>query len=115
VAEAWQKQPQFFDGLGIAAMLGPLCERGAAEPLAALTDPVQRGLLAQSLLHEVGEVELEQVEAALKSLTYHRLQSLQRQVRADIAEAERRGDKAQLALCIAEKMRVDREMKEAGL
>jgi DNA primase len=115
VCEALEKQPQSFEGLGVTAMLGLLCNRGAVEPLAALPDPAQRTLLAQALLREAGEVELEQVEAALQSLKYHRLVSLQRRVRADIADAERRGDLAQLAVFMAEKLRVDREMREADV
>jgi DNA primase len=64
------------------------------------------------LLKESGEVELQEVEAALESLKYRRLEALQRRVRADIAEAERRGDLAQLAVFVAEKLKVDREMRE---
>ena len=55
---------------------------------------------------------MEQVEAALESLKYRHLEALQRRVRADIAEAERRGDWAQLAVFMAEKLKVDREMRE---
>ncbi len=72
-------------------MLWLLRDRGALEPLAALPDPRQRALLAQVLLRESGDVEMEQVEAALESLKYRHLEALQRRVRADIAEAERRG------------------------
>ena len=115
ISSALQQQPQYFEGLGISPMLALLCARGPLEPLAAIPDPAQRSLLARILLRESGEVLLEQVEAALHSLKYHRLESLQRRVRADIADAERRGDFAQLAAFMAEKIRVDREMKEAGL
>ncbi len=89
-----------------------LRDRGSLEPLAAVPDPIQRALLAQELLRESGEVELDQVESALESLKYRHLESLQRRVRADIAEAERRGDLAQLAVFMAEKVKVDREMRE---
>jgi DNA primase len=95
-------------------MLGLLRDRGDLEPLAAIPDSSQRSLLAQALLRETSEVELEQVEAALESLKFRHLQALQRRVRADIAEAERRGDLAQLAVFMAEKLRVDREMREVG-
>ncbi len=94
-------------------ILGLLRNRGALEPLAALPDPSQRALLAQVLLREAGEVEMEQVEAALESLKYRHLEALQRRVRADIAEAERRGDLAQLAVFMAQKLKVDRQMREA--
>ncbi len=74
--------------------------------------PGQRALLAQVLLRESEAVEVEQVEAALESLKYRHLEALQRRVRADIAEAERRGDLAQLAVFMAEKLKVDREMRD---
>jgi DNA primase len=114
VSQALHHQPQSFDGLRVTPMLTLLRERGDLEPLAAIPDPAQRSLLAQALLRETSEVELEQVEAALESLKFRHLQALQRRVRADIAEAERRGDLAQLAVFIAEKLRVDREMREVG-
>lgn len=114
VSHALHHQPRSFDGLHVTPMLVLLCDRGELEPLAAIPDPSQRSLLAQALLRETSEIELEQVEAALESLKFRHLQALQRRVRADIAEAERRGDLAQLAVFIAEKLKVDREMREVG-
>jgi DNA primase len=114
VSQALHHQPQSFEGLRVTPMLGLLRDRGDLEPLAAIPDSSQRSLLAQALLRETSEVELEQVEAALESLKFRHLQALQRRVRADIAEAERRGDLAQLAVFMAEKLRVDREMREVG-
>ena len=113
VCQGLDSQPQSFEGLAVATMLGLLRDRGALEPLAALPDPGQRALLAQVLLREAGEVEMEQVEAALESLKYRHLEALQRRVRADIAEAERRGDLAQLAVFMAQKLKVDRQMRDA--
>jgi DNA primase len=112
VSQALQDQPQSFEGLGVTPTLLALRDRGALEPLAAVSDPRQRTVLAQALLRESGEVELQDVEAALDSLKYRRLEALQRRVRADIAEAERRGDLGQLAVFMAEKLKVDREMRE---
>jgi DNA primase len=110
--EALRDQPQCFEGLQVTPMLALLRDRGALEPMAALTNPSQRALLAQALLRESGEVEMEELEAALDSLKYRHLEALQRRVRADIAEAERRGDLAQLAVFMAEKLKVDREMRD---
>jgi DNA primase len=112
VSQAMHDQPQSFEGLGVTRILVHLRDRGSQEALAALTEPVQRALLAQTLLRESGDVELEQVEAALESLRYRQLEALQRRVRADIAAAERRGDLAQLAVFTAEKLKVDRQMRE---
>jgi DNA primase len=113
VCQALESQPQSFEGLAVATMVGLLRDRGALEPLAALPDPGQRALLAQVLLREASELEMEQVEAALESLKYRHLEALQRRVRADIAEAERRGDWAQLAVFMAQKLKVDRQMRDA--
>jgi DNA primase len=113
VTQALHNQPQSFEGLSVTGMLASLRDRGSLEPLAALSDPAQRALLAQVLLRESGEVEMDQVEAALESLKYRHLEALQRRVRADIAEAERRGDLAQLAVFMAEKLKVDRQMRDA--
>jgi DNA primase len=107
------EQPQLFEGLSVTVMLPLLRDRGSLEPLAAVSNPGQRALLAQVLLRESSEVEMQEVEAALESLKYRRLEALQRRVRADIAEAERRGDLAQLAVFMAEKLKVDREMRDA--
>jgi DNA primase len=112
VCQALHSQPESFEGLGVATMLALLRDRGPLEPLAALPEPGQRAVLAQALFRESGEVEMEQVEAALDSLKYRHLEALQRRVRADIAEAERRGDWAQLAVFMAEKLKVDRQMRE---
>ncbi len=114
-ADALHSQPECFEGLGVSKLLLLLRDRGALEPLAAIPDPVQRALLAQALLRESSEVELDQVESALVSLKYRHLEALQRRVRADIAEAERRGDFAQLAVFMAEKLKVDRQMREADV
>jgi DNA primase len=113
VFQALHDQPQSFEGLSVAPILNVLRDRGTLEPLAAVSDPGHRTLLAQALLRESGEVELREVEAALESLKYRHLEALQRRVRADIAEAERRGDLAQLAVFMAEKLKVDRQMRDA--
>ena len=112
LAEALASRLETFEGLGVTPVLMLLCERGSLEPMAVVSDPRQRTLLAQVLVQEFGELELGEVEAALHSLKYRRLEALQRRVRADIADAERRGDWAQVAVFMAEKVKVDREMRE---
>jgi DNA primase len=113
VFQAMHDQPQSFEGLTVAPILTVLRDRGALEPLAVISEPSQRALLAQALFRESGELDMREVEAALESLKYRHLEALQRRVRADIAEAERRGDLAQLAIFMAEKLKVDREMRDA--
>jgi DNA primase len=112
LAEALASRLETFEGLRVTPVLMLLRDRGSLEPMAAISDPSQRTLLAQVLVQELGELELGQVEAALESLRYRRLEALQRRVRADIADAERRGDWAQVALFMAEKVKVDRELRD---
>jgi DNA primase len=112
LAEALASRLETFEGLGVTPVLMLLCERGSREPMAVVSDPQQRTLLAQVLVQEFGELELSEVEAALHSLKYRRLEALQRRVRADIADAERRGDWAQVAVFMAEKVKVDRELRD---
>jgi DNA primase len=115
LAEALASRLETFEGLRVTPVLMLLRDRGSLEPMAAISDPSQRTLLAQVLVQELGELELGQVEAALESLKYRRLEALQRRVRADIADAERRGDWAQVAVFMAEKVKVDRELRDVDV
>jgi DNA primase len=115
LAEALASRLETFEGLRVTPVLMLLRDRGSLEPMAAISDPSQRTLLAQVLVQELGELELGQVEAALESLRYRRLEALQRRVRADIADAERRGDWAQVAVFMAEKVKVDRELRDVDV
>jgi DNA primase len=114
VFRALHEQPECFEGFAVTPLLRVLRDRGEVEATAAVQDPAQRALLAHALLRESGEMALPEVEAAVESVKYRHLEALQRRVRADIAEAERRGDLAQLAVFMEEKLKVDRQMREAG-
>jgi DNA primase len=54
---------------------------------------------------------VEQVEGALHTLERRRLERRQRELRAQIAEADRRGDQAMLNQLMAEKLEVDRALR----
>jgi DNA primase len=111
-AEALRAQPECFERSGVSRMLELLRDRPGGDPLTALGEPGERALLARVLLQEAGEFGVEEVEAALDSLKYRHLEGRQRRLRAEIADAERHGDWAQVAAMVAEKLRVDREMRE---
>jgi DNA primase len=113
-SQALKEVPECFKDLAIRGMLERLRDRGILEPLAVLENPEDRALLAQVLLKEHEETSLEQVESALETLKYLSLAARQRHLRAEIAEAERRGDWAQVARWAAEKLKVDREMRGLG-
>ena len=106
--------PEHFDHLGVSRMLKLLRDRPATgdDPLTVLEEPGERALLARVLFQETGNFGVEEVDAALDTLKYRHLELRQRHLRAEIAAAERSGDWAQVAAMAAEKLRVDREMRE---
>jgi DNA primase len=54
----------------------------------------------------------EQVENALYTLAHRQLERRQRELRTLIAEADRRGDQEMLRKLTAEKLHVDRKLRE---
>jgi DNA primase len=52
-----------------------------------------------------------QVEGALYTLEHRRLERRQRELRSQIAEADRRGDQEMLAQLISDKLDVDRLLR----
>ena len=111
VAAAWDEHPGYFDGLAVAAQLGALRRREGADPLAAVDDAEGRSLLVRVLMAEGQALEASDVRAALESLRHSALVREQRQARAAIAEAERRGDGGQMAELMRRKQELDRELR----
>jgi hypothetical protein len=68
-------------------------------------DEAQRALLAEALLAETKPPEESEVESAIQEIQERAIESRQRDLRAQIAEAERRGDFAELALLTQQKAR----------
>jgi len=101
-----------FEGLSVAAALKQLRNRGSADPIDAVDDPLGRSLLAQALMGESEPVSSEQVTAALETLRHRYLERRQRQLRAAIAEAERKGDATSIVSLTAEKLSIDRALRE---
>jgi DNA primase len=88
-------------------------------PLDAAPDQSSRVMLARALEHpaeaENGSATrslVEQVEDALHTLEHRHMQRRQRELRAQIAEAERRGDTEMLGRMIQERMQLDRRLRE---
>jgi DNA primase len=102
--------------LATADLLDTLANAPApSNPLDAASSEEARALLAQALEHTPtrNEPELEkQVEDALHTLEGRRLERRQRELRSQIAEADRRGDQAMLTQLIAEKLDVDRKLRD---
>ena len=111
-AETLGANPEWFSGLGSAAVMEVLVSGPAPDnPFEAAPDEASRGLLA-SALHGGGEEDLAvKVEGALDTLREQYLERRSREVRVQMAEAQRRGDQEMLMKLAQEKVRLDAELK----
>jgi DNA primase len=86
-----------------------------SNPLDAASTDEARAQLAQALEYTPSKNEpvlAVQVEDALHTLEGRRLERRQRELRSQIAEADRRGDLEMLTQLIAEKLDVDRKLRD---
>ena len=111
-ADAVIRQPQWFEGLGVFEALRALCERGVRDPMEVVEDPVQKALLAEALLAENEPPSADTVIGAIVSLQQRKIEAELRDLRAQIQEAERRGDFTELALLTQRKLELDRALRQ---
>ncbi|GGG65105.1 DNA primase [Edaphobacter dinghuensis] len=120
-ADQLSQHPEWYENLPAAAVMETLANAPVPpNPLDAATDPQSHTLLALALQHHEDPAEAphdaqtmtEQVEHALHALETRRLERRQREVRSLIAEADRRGDHAILAQLTAEKLQIDRALRQ---
>src|SRR5579863_7337803 len=110
-ADAINAQPQAFEHLTAFVALRALAERGARDPMDAVEDDVQRALLAEALLAEKDAPSAAEVESAIQETEERAIAGRLRDVRAMIADAEQRGDFAELALLTQKKLELDRSLR----
>ncbi|MGA3334095.1 MAG: DNA primase [Terracidiphilus sp.] len=110
-AEALEKEPRWFEHLGAFGALQSLAGRGAKDPMDAVEEPGQRGLLAEALLGESRPPQANEVESAVQEVQERSIEGRLRELRAQIAEAEREGDDAGLALLTQQKLEMDRALR----
>jgi DNA primase len=111
-AEALAQQPAWFEHLGAFAALQALSTRQARDPMDVVQDEAQRALLAETLLAETRPPEESEVQSAIQEIHERAIERRQRDLRALIAEAERRGDHAELALLTQQKLDLDRTLRQ---
>ena len=111
-AEAILRQPSWFEQLGTFSALEALAGRRTSDPMEVVEDPAQRALLAQVLLHETRSPSEQEVAGALQQAEERSLEKLQRELRALISEAERRGDFAELAVLTQQKLEIDKALRQ---
>jgi DNA primase len=122
-ADQLSRHPEWYENLPAAAILETLANAPVPpNPLDAAPDAPSRTLLALALQHHEDPAEsssreqpqtiVEQVENALHALESRRLERRQREIRSLIAEADRRGDQAILSQLTAEKLQIDRALRQ---
>jgi DNA primase len=111
-ADALAQQPAWFEHLGAFATLQALAGREARDPMEAVADPAQRALLAEALLAETKPPQEQEVRSAIQEIQERAIENRQRELRASIAEAERRGDYAELAILTQQKLELDRALRQ---
>ena len=96
----------------MAASLGALAARGARDPMDVVEDPRQKARLAEALLAENEPPTPETVVSTIVSLQQRGIEAELREMRAQIAEAERRGDFAALAILTQRKLELDQALRK---
>jgi DNA primase len=112
VTQALAEQPAWFEHLGACAAMQALALRQSRDPMEVVEDPAQRALLAETLLAETKPPEIGEVQSAIQEIQERALEVRQRDFRARIGEAERRGDFTELALLTQQKMDLDRALQQ---
>jgi DNA primase len=109
--EAIKSQPAIFEGLGAFPAMQALAERGARDPMEMISDAAQMALLAEALMGETAPPPAETVSGAIISRQKRLIENQLRELRAQIADAERRGDYAELAILTQKKLDLDRALR----
>jgi DNA primase len=110
-AEAVTNSAKWFEHLGSFGAMQALAGRGAKDPMEAVDDPGQRALLAEALLGESRPPEANEVESAVQEVQERAIEGRLRDMRAQIAEAEKNGDFTGLALLTEQKLELDRALR----
>ena len=109
--EALTNNAAWFEHLGAFGAMRELASRAAKDPMDAVVDPGQRALLAEALLGENRPPEVNEVESAVQEVEERGIESRLRDLRAQIAEAERTGDFPGLAVLTQKKLDLDRALR----
>ena len=109
--DAIMGRPQAFEHLGSFAALQALAQRQALDPMDVVEDAAQRALLAEALLKETEPPAAIEVHSAIQEIEERDLEGRQRDLRAQLAEAERRGDFAEIAVLLKKKQEIDQALR----
>jgi DNA primase len=111
-SKAIEEQSAWFEHLAAYPAMQALARRQARDPMEAVEDQAQRALLAEALLGETRPPEAAEAQGAIQEIEERWIEGQLRDLRAEIAEAERSGDFAALALRTQRKLELDRALRE---
>ncbi|MEO6830130.1 MAG: DNA primase [Acidobacteriaceae bacterium] len=108
------EEPSLCEGLTASSLLAAFVEAETiSNPFDLAPDETSRHWLAAVLMNNTQEILPAQVEDACHSLRHSGLERRQRELRRLLAEAEARGDALTVQELMAEKMALDRALRES--
>ncbi len=107
-------QERLHEGLATESLLEQLLASESTDAMALPLSDSHRRLVAEILLDDAEELTPDLVDGAIHALRRRGLERRQRQVRADIAEAERRHDDSELGRLLRQKVEIDRALGSAA-
>jgi DNA primase len=121
-ASGLEEHPEWYEHLPAGALLGALIHGAVpSNPLEAAPDDASRTMLAEVLATQVEPVSAngrapqplaDRVASCIANLRREHLERRQREMRAAVSEAERRGDAAAVETLTLEKMKIERALRE---
>jgi DNA primase len=84
------------------------------DPMSLELSDSDRAHLAEALLKEDEEITAELLESALEALRRRKAESRLRELKEQIAEAERKNDNTRMMQLIQEKLELDRQLRSAA-
>ncbi len=109
--QALAEQPAWFEEMGSFAALQALAGRQANDPMAVVEDEGQRALLAQALLGETKPPSDSEVASSLQQVQERAIGHRQRELLAQIADAERRGNFEETMKLTQQKLEMDAALR----
>lgn len=104
---------RLHEGLGTQALIEALLQSDG-DPMSLPLNDQDRRLVAETLMHEDEELTPELLENTIHALRRRTLERRQREIKARIAEAERKRDSEALSRLMREKVEVDRALSGAA-
>ncbi len=108
---ALEREP-LHQGLGAEPLISAILAAPEADPTTLELSDTDRRLLSQCVLRDEEQLTPELLEGSILALRRHGLERRRREILAKIVEAERRNDTGELARLQAEKVEIDRAIRQ---